>query len=71
MAVALEQENRARYQEALAKVQEAEADVPRAMAEALRAGRLGALDYYNVRNVLADTDMRAGLAKGAAAEREG
>lgn len=58
MAVALEQENRARYQEALAKVQEAEAGVPLALAEALRSGHLGAMDYYNLKNVVADTEMR-------------
>ena len=61
MAVALEQENRARYQEALAKVQEAEAQVPLAMAEALRAGNLGVMDYYNLKNVVADTEMRRQL----------
>jgi uncharacterized protein YqfA (UPF0365 family) len=63
MAVALEQENRAKYQEALAKVQEAEAQVPLAMAEALRAGRLGVMDYYNLKNVVADTEMRQGLGR--------
>ncbi len=66
MAVALEQEMKAQYQEALAKVQAAEAEVPLALAEALRSGNLGALDYYNLRNVVADTSMRdelAGMAK--------
>ena len=61
MAVALEQENRARYQEALAKVQEAEAQVPLAMAEALRSGNIGVMDYYNLKNVVADTEMRSKL----------
>jgi uncharacterized protein YqfA (UPF0365 family) len=70
MAVAEEQENRARYQEALAKVQEAEAQVPLAMAEALREGNLGVMDYYNLRNVVADTDMRDKLGKMADAERQ-
>ena len=62
-AVATEQEMKARYQEALAKVQEAEAQVPLAVAEALRAGNLGAMDYYNLRNVMADTEMRKNIAK--------
>ena len=68
MAVALEQENRARYQEALAKVQEAEAQVPLAMAEALRSGNIGVMDYYNLKNVVADTDMRSKLGNMAADE---
>ncbi len=62
-AVATEQEMKARYQEALAKVQEAEAQVPLAVAEALRAGNLGAMDYYNLRNIMADTEMRKNIAK--------
>lgn len=62
-AVATEQEMKARYQEALAKVQEAEAQVPLAVADALRAGNLGAMDYYNLRNVMADTEMRKNIAK--------
>ncbi len=61
MAVAEEQEMKARYQEALAKVQEAEAQVPLALAEALRKGNIGAMDYYNLKNVVADTDMRASI----------
>ncbi|MFM2246451.1 MAG: hypothetical protein RL071_2525 [Pseudomonadota bacterium] len=71
MAVALEQENRARYQEALAKVQEAEAAVPQALAEALRLGHLGVMDYYTMKNVVADTEMRHKLGAAAPAEREG
>lgn len=55
MAVALEQEMRAR-------VVEAEAEVPRAMAEAFRAGNLGIMDYYRMKNLQADTDMRTGIA---------
>ncbi len=58
MAVALEQENRARVQEAHAKVIEAEADVPRAMAQALRSGNLGYMDYLQAKNIEADTAMR-------------
>jgi uncharacterized protein YqfA (UPF0365 family) len=68
MAVAEEQENRAKYQEALAKVQLAEAQVPLAMAEALRNGNIGVMDYYNLKNVVADTDMRGKLGRMADAE---
>jgi uncharacterized protein YqfA (UPF0365 family) len=56
MAVALEQEMRAR-------VVEAEAEVPHAMAEAFRAGNLGVLDFHRMRNVEADTRMRAAIAE--------
>jgi uncharacterized protein YqfA (UPF0365 family) len=69
MAVAEEQENRARYQEALAKVQEAEAQVPLAMAEALRNGNIGVMDYYNLKNVVADTQMRSQLGTMATDDR--
>jgi uncharacterized protein YqfA (UPF0365 family) len=55
MAVALEQEMRAR-------VVEAEAEVPRAMAEAFRSGNLGIMDYYRMKNLQADTEMRASIA---------
>ena len=68
MAVAEEQENRAKYQEALAKVQLAEAQVPLAMAEALRNGNIGVMDYYNLKNVVADTEMRGKLGRMADAE---
>lgn len=64
MAVALEQENKAREQEARAKVVEAEAEVPKAIAEAFRKGNLGIMDYYNMKNVVADTEMRSSLSKG-------
>jgi uncharacterized protein YqfA (UPF0365 family) len=57
MAVALEQEMRAR-------VVEAEAEVPRAMAEAFRSGNLGIMDYYKMKNVQADTEMRGAIASG-------
>jgi uncharacterized protein YqfA (UPF0365 family) len=65
MAVAHEQEMKASVQEMRAKVVEAEADVPRAMAEALRAGKLGVLDYYQMKNTIADTDMRDAIAKAS------
>jgi uncharacterized protein YqfA (UPF0365 family) len=63
MAVALEQEMKAKAQEARAKVIEAEAQIPLAMAEALRSGNLGVMDYYKLRNIQADTEMRENIAK--------
>ncbi|MDR1737306.1 MAG: flotillin-like protein FloA [Candidatus Symbiothrix sp.] len=63
MAVALEQEMKAKAQEARAKVIEAEAEVPRAMAEAFRSGNLGIMDYYRMQNIQADTEMRDSIAK--------
>jgi uncharacterized protein YqfA (UPF0365 family) len=63
MAVALEQEMRAKSQEMRAKVIEAEADVPKAMAEALRNGNLGVMDYYRLKNIEADTAMRENIGK--------
>ncbi|MBB1573238.1 MAG: flotillin-like protein FloA [Bacteroidia bacterium] len=62
MAVATEQEMRAKAQEMRAKVIEAEAQVPLAMAEALRSGNLGVMDYYQLKNVQADTSMRDSIA---------
>jgi uncharacterized protein YqfA (UPF0365 family) len=67
MAVALEQENIARAQEARAKVIEAEAEIPKAIAEAFRSGNLGIMDYYKFQNIQADTKMRdsiSGTEKG-------
>ncbi len=64
MAVASEQEMIAKIQEMRAKVVEAEAEVPLAMADAFRNGNLGVMDYYNMKNIQADTDMREGIAKG-------
>ena len=58
MAVAAEQEMKAKVVEMQAKVVEAEAQVPLAMAEALRSGNLGVMDYYNLQNIKADTQMR-------------
>lgn len=58
MAVALEQEMRAKTQDMKALVIEAEAQVPKAMAKALSEGKLGVMDYYNLQNVSADTAMR-------------
>ncbi|NLG61581.1 MAG: flotillin-like protein FloA [Candidatus Cloacimonetes bacterium] len=65
MAVAVEQENRARVQEMRARVVEAEAQVPLAIAEAFRRGNLGVMDFARYRNVVADTDMRQAIAGGA------
>lgn len=58
MAVAQEQEMTARVEEMRAKVVEAESQVPLAMAEALRSGNIGVMDYMNIKNITADTDMR-------------
>jgi len=63
MAVALEQEMKAKAQEARAKVIEAEVQVPLAMAEAFRAGNLGIMDYYRMKNIEADTQMRDSISK--------
>ncbi len=62
MAYAVEQEMSARVQEMQAKVVEAEAQVPLAMAEAFRSGNLGIMDYYKMKNIMADTDMRSSIA---------
>lgn len=63
MAVAEEQEMKAKAQEARAKVILAEAEIPLAMAEAFRKGNLGIMDYYRMKNIQADTDMREQIAK--------
>lgn len=70
MAVAKEQENIAKTQEMRAKVVEAQSEVPHALAQAFREGYLGALDYYNLENVKADTDMRQSLAGNESAPGE-
>ncbi len=61
-AVASEQEMIAEIRRQRAKVVEAEAEVPMALAEALRSGNLGAMDYYNMKNIISDTKMRESLA---------
>lgn len=63
MAVAVEQEMKAMAQEARAKVILAEAEIPLAIAEAFRSGNLGIMDYYKLRNIEADTNMRENIAK--------
>lgn len=62
-AVATEQEMIAEVSKMRAKVVEAEAEIPKAIAEAFREGNLGVMDYYNLRNIQADTDMRNTIAK--------
>ncbi len=71
MAVAREQEMKASVQEMRAKVVEAESEVPRAMASALKEGKLGVMDYYQMQNVISDTKMRESIADtGAPAAEE-
>jgi uncharacterized protein YqfA (UPF0365 family) len=62
MAVAHEQENVAKQAENRAAVVLAEAEVPRAIADAFRNGNLGVMDYYKIKNVQADTQMREAVA---------
>jgi uncharacterized protein YqfA (UPF0365 family) len=72
MAVAEEQEMKAKAQEARAKVIEAEAQVPQAIAESFRNGNLGIMDYYRMKNIQADTDMResiSGTDKGSSGKK--
>ena len=66
MAVAQEQENIAAVQGMRARVIEAEAEVPKAIAAAFREGKLGVMDYYNMQNVISDTEMRNAISKSAA-----
>lgn len=63
MAVAKEQEMKASVQEMRAKVVEAEAEVPKALADALRNGKMGVMDYYQLQNMQADTQMRDAISK--------
>lgn len=66
MAVAQEQEMKAYTQEMEAKVVEAQAEVPHAMAAALKEGKLGVMDYYNLMNVQSDTEMRKAISRTGA-----
>jgi len=63
-ALASEQEMKARVVEMQSKLVEAESQVPMAMAEALRSGNLGVMDYLNLKNVVADTEMRHAISTG-------
>lgn len=65
MAVAKEQEMQAAVQEMRAKVVEAEAEIPLAIAEAFRNGNLGIMDYYKMKNMIADTNMRDAISDAA------
>ncbi|GEM82469.1 MULTISPECIES: flotillin-like protein FloA [Meiothermus] len=65
MAVAVEQENTALVEAMRAKLVEAQAAVPMALAEALRSGRMGVMDYYQLKNIEADTDMRESISKAS------
>ena len=69
-AVAMEQEMVAEVAKMRAKVVEAEAEVPRSIADAFRNGKLGVMDYYNLKNIQADTDMRAAIAKPDEVKKE-
>lgn len=70
MAVAIEQEMKAKAQEARAKVIEAEVQIPLAMAEAFRSGNLGIMDYYKLKNIDADTQMRDSIAKSEGPQKK-
>ncbi|MFO7951447.1 MAG: flotillin-like protein FloA [Bacillota bacterium] len=70
MAVAREQEMQASVREMKAKVVEAEAEVPKALSQALREGKLGVMDYYQMKNVMADTDMRQSISEVGPQEQQ-
>ena len=65
MAIAMEQEMQAKVEECRAKLVAAEAEVPMAMADAFRSTKMGIMQYYQLRNVQADTSMRQTIAGGA------
>ena len=66
MAVAREQEMVAGIEESRAALVEAESEVPRAIADSLHSGQLGIVDYYKLRNLQADTEMRRSIAGASA-----
>ncbi len=68
MAQASEQEMKALTEEMTARVKEAEADVPRAIAESFRSGNLGIMDYYRMRNIQSDTDMRSSISESGGSD---
>ncbi|MGL4611151.1 MAG: flotillin-like protein FloA [Trueperaceae bacterium] len=70
MAVAAEQENRAKVEEMRARVVEAEAQVPLAIAEAFAKGNIGVMDYYNLQNLQSDTGMRNNIARATDVEQK-
>lgn len=71
MAIAQEQEMKAKAQEARALVIQAEAEVPKAMAEAFKNGNLGIMDYYRMKNIEADTNMRSSIGGPATTNNNG
>jgi len=71
MAVAAEQEMKARVVEMQAKVVEAESEVPLAMADALKNGKLGVMDYMNLKNIEADTQMRGSIGHQGGSDTNG
>jgi uncharacterized protein YqfA (UPF0365 family) len=71
MAIAAEQEMKARTQEMRAKVVEAEAQIPLAMSEAFKKGNLGIMDYYKMKNIMADTSMRDSISGSSGKGQEG
>ncbi|GHT26036.1 UPF0365 protein [Planctomycetales bacterium] len=64
LAIAAEQENIAKMEESRAKVVEAEAEVPLAISDAIFGGKFGLMDYYKLKNIMSDTDMRGSIARG-------
>ncbi len=70
LAVAQEQEMLAEVQRMRAKVVEAESQIPLAMAEALRSGKLGVMDYYQLKNIQSDTNMRNAIGQSTPEERD-
>ncbi len=70
MAIALEQEMLAKITEMRAKLVEAEAEVPKAISEAFDNGTFGIMDYYKMKNIMADTDMRTTIAKSGEAKSQ-
>lgn len=70
MAIAEEQEMQAEVQRMRARVVEAESQVPLALAEALKSGNIGVMDYYNMKNVNADTDMRSSISESSKRESD-
>ena len=61
----------AKVQEMRAKLVEAEAEVPQAIADAFRKGNLGVMDYYQMKNVISDTEMRDSISSGADPKKDG
>jgi uncharacterized protein YqfA (UPF0365 family) len=71
MARAREQEMQALTEEMSARVKEAEAEVPKAIAEAFRSGNLGIMDYYRMRNIQSDTEMRTSISESGESDEDG